>query len=303
MARADAAPAARIRLRPRLDAMPPVKAIGAHTAWWEDLFHTVLTMPWWQFFLAIGGIFVLMNLGFALLYSLSPGSIGNVPADQNQLEELFYFSVQTMATIGYGGMLPVTRYGHILVVLESILGTLTTAIITGLTFAKFARPTARVLFADKMVVSTRDGVPHLMVRMANWRRNQVVEARLKIQLLRTHITREGEIMRIPQEISLVRDTTQLFWLSWTAMHRIDEKSPLYGPDALERLKKEDAQFFLSLQGLDATMGQTIYAGTRYNLDDIVWNARYKDVLFTKGDLREIHYHHFHDVIPEGDAAP
>lgn len=294
-ARSSAGPAARIRFRPKVDALPPVKAVGAHSKPWEDLFHDVLTMSWVRFCIAIGGSFVAMNLVFAALYWLVPGCIGNVPDEGSRFEHLFYFSVQTMATIGYGGMLPVTRYGHVLVVLESVVGTLMTAIVTGLTFSKFARPTARVLFAEKMVVHNRDGVPTLMLRMANWRRNQVVEARLRVQLLRRHVTQEGEVMRIPTELTLVRDTTQLFWLSWTAMHRIDETSPLHGPDALERLRREDAQFFVSLQGLDATMGQTIYAGTRYTLDDIAWGSRYKDVLFTEGERREIHYEHFHSV--------
>jgi inward rectifier potassium channel len=298
MANRSAGPAARIRLRPRVDATPAIKAIGAHRAPWDDMFHSVLTMPWWQFFAAIGGIFVAMNMVFAFLYWVDPGCVGNVPDHGSRFEQLFYFSVQTMATIGYGGMLPLTRYGNLLVVFESVVGTLTTALITGLTFAKFARPTARVLFAEKLVVSTRDGVPHLMVRMANWRRNTVVEARLKIMLLRSHTTREGELMRIPVELPLVRDTTQLFWLTWTAMHRIDEKSPLHGPDAMTILRGEDAQIFLSFQGLDATMGQTIHASYRYALDDIVWGHRYRDVLKTQGDVREINYRHFHEVEPE-----
>ncbi len=294
----SAAPAARIRLRPSGPTLPPVQAVGAHSAWWEDIFHSVLTMSWWQFFAGIGAAFTVINLAFASLYWLVPGCIGNVPEDGGRFEHLFYFSVQTMATIGYGGMLPVTRYGHLLVVVEAISGILSTAVVTGLTFSKFARPVARVLFPERIVVTTRDGVPHLQVRMANWRRNQVVEARLKIMLLRTQITAEGEVMRIPVELKLVRDSTQLFWLTWTAMHKIDEHSPFHGPDAMEVLRAEDAQLFLSFQGLDATMGQTIHASTRYALDDIVWNARYADVLITKGDLRQIDYTHFHELVLE-----
>jgi inward rectifier potassium channel len=294
----SAAPATRVRLRPQVSALPTVAVRGGQSAPWEDLFHTVLTMPWWQFFLGIGGVFVALNLVFAAAYWLQPGSIGNLPEGEGRFEYLFYFSVQTMATIGYGGMLPVTRFGHLLVVVESIAGTLVTAIITGLTFAKFARPTARVLFARRLVVSTRDGTPHLMIRMANWRRNQVVEARAKVMLLRRSVTKEGEVMRIPVELPLVRESTQLFWLTWTAMHKIDEKSPFYGPDAMQILREEGAQIFLSFQGLDATMGQTIHASTRYELDDIVWNARFKDVLTTDGERREIDYRHFHDIEDE-----
>ncbi len=299
----SAAPAARVRLRPAGPTLPPVEAVGAHNAWWEDIFHNVLTMSWWQFFAWIGVAFTCLNLVFAILYWLVPGCIGNVPEEGNRLEHLFYFSVQTMATIGYGGMLPVTRYGHVLVVIEAISGILSTAVVTGLTFSKFARPVARVLFAERLVVTSRDGVPHLQVRMANWRRNQVVEARLKVMLLRTQITAEGEVMRVPVELKLVRDSTQLFWLTWTAMHKIDAGSPFHGPGAMDTLRAEDAQLFLSFQGLDATMGQTIHASTRYTLDDIVWNARYADVLHTKGEVRRIDYTRFHEVIEEAPPGP
>ena len=125
-----------------------------------------------------------------------------------------------------------------------------------------ARRSARVLFAERLVVSNRDGVPHLMVRMANWRRNQVTEATLRMMLLRTHRTREGDVLRVPVELTLVRDRTALFMLTWTAMHRIDETSPFYGPDAMDLLRGERGEIFVSLSGLDSTMGQTIYAGTR-----------------------------------------
>ena len=103
--------------------------------------------------------------------------------------------MQTIATIGYGGMYPVTRYAHIVVLIEAMTGILGIALITGLTFTRFARPSARVLFSNKVTITPRDGVPHLMFRMANWRRNRIVEAQLRVVILVTERTREGEVLR------------------------------------------------------------------------------------------------------------
>jgi inward rectifier potassium channel len=282
-----------------------VRVVGDERAPWEDLFHDVLTLGWTTFIGYAIALFIVTNFVFAGLYWLDPDGIANVPQDAlSRFEHLFYFSVETMATVGYGGMQPVTRYCHVVMVAETMVGTLSTAMITGLTFAKFARPTARVLFAERLVVTMRDGVPHLMVRMANQRRNQVVEARVRLTLLRAHRSEEGDLMRVQTDVPLVRDQTHMFSLTWTAMHRIDEKSPFYGPYAMDRLRADQAQLLVSFHGLDATMGQTIHASTWYDMDDIVWNARYADVLHVDGTVRHIDYRRFHDIElmePGGDA--
>lgn len=147
-------------------------------------------------------------------------------------------------------------------------GTLVTAIVTGLCFAKFSRPTARVLFADRMVVCPRNGVDHLMIRIANWRRNQIVEARLQVSLIVREVTDEGESHVSPVPLKLVRSSTQLFWLPWTAMHAIDEDSPLFGPDTLKKLRREDALIYVTFHGLDSTTGNSLYAGARYTMDEV-----------------------------------
>lgn len=262
----------------------------------QDLYHFVFTRPWWQFFVLVSAAFLGANTLFALAYSLQPGSIAN--ARSGSFEDAFSFSVQTMATIGYGGMSPATRLAHALVTLEALCSILGVALVTGITFAKFARPTARVLFTAKAVVTPRDGVPFLSFRMANARHNRIVEAQLRVILLTAEVTREGEQLRRVTELSLVRDRTPLFMLSWTAMHRIDEQSPFYGEDALERLRQRRGELFLSLMGLDETHGQTIHASCSYSLDDIVWNARFADVLRLRDDgVREIDYTNFHEVVP------
>lgn len=240
------------------------------------------------------------NLVFAVLYAVEPGCVANAAG----FEDAFYFSVQTFATIGYGAMSPATRYGHVVVVVEALVGTLGVALVAGVTFAKFARPTARVLFSEKIVVTVRDGVPHLVFRLANWRGNMVVEGQLRVFVLRLEKTREGDTIRTPYELPLVRDRTALFALTWVPMHRIDGRSPFWGGEtALAKLREQRAEIYLAFTGLDETIGQPIHARYMYRPEDIVWNARYADVLTIEPDgTRSIDYAAFHDVEVLGDAS-
>jgi len=275
---------------------PRLRAVGRASSPIEDLYHTLLTLKWWQFFLSVGLAFIVANALFALAYAASPGTISN--ARPGSFEDAFFFSVQTMATIGYGTMSPITRLGHVLVTLEAIVGVLAFALITGITFSKFARPTARILFSERAVIGPRDGIPHLMFRMANYRHNTILEAQLRVVLLVEEISLEGQVLRRPLELPLVRDRNSTFILSWTAMHPIDEKSPFFGPGALERLRERKAELFLSLTGTDETFAQTVHARTGYQLHDIVENAYFADVLTVRPDgLRLIDYTRFHDVVP------
>ena len=273
-----------------------IKAIGIEHAPHKDVYHFILARSWPTFFVLMGVVFVLTNVAFACAYRAQPGAIANVAP--GSFEDAFYFSVQTLATIGYGGMYPVTRYGHIVVTLEAVTGILFLALITGITFTRFARPSARVLFSNKMVITSRDGVPHLMFRMANWRRNRIVEARIQVVVLASERTREGEEMRRQIDLPLVRASTGVFFLTWSAMHLIDEKSPFFGPDALDRLRAQHAEIYLGLTGFDETIGQTIHARKQYALEDIVVGARFADVLTINADgSRVIDYRKFHDVVP------
>jgi inward rectifier potassium channel len=277
-------------------AYPPVKAIGRKWRPGEDIYHSVLTRSWWEFVGMVAGAFVLANAFFGALYLLQRGSIAN--AREGSFEDAFFFSVQTMATIGYGGMAPATLYGHLLVTCEAVVAMLGVAVVTGVTFSKFARPTARVLFAEKVVIGPRDGVPHLMFRMANWRRNTILEAQLRVILLIEEISSEGHVMRRPLELPLVRERNPLFVMTWTAMHRIEPDSPFYGPHALENLKKRKGELFLSLMGIDETFSQTVHARRSYKLADIVQDAHFADVLTVADDgTRLIDYRVFHDVVP------
>jgi inward rectifier potassium channel len=279
---------------------PPVRAVGLARSPFSDLYHSILTCAWWIYFTGFVGIFLVVNAVFALLYLLAPGSIAN--ATPGDFGDAFFFSVQTLATIGYGAMAPATTYGHIVVTSEALIGLLGLAIVTGITFAKFSRPTARVIFSDKAVLAPRNGVPHLMFRMGNARRNMLVEAQLRVGVLLEEVSAEGQVMRTPHEITLVRERTPLFSLSWTAMHKIDEKSPFFGDDWRERLAARKGELFLSLVGTDETFAAQIHAGKRYALADIVANAHFKDVLIIQEDgTRVIDYRNFHEVVPAKSA--
>ncbi len=278
--------------------IPAIVAVGRKLAPHEDLYHWVLTLSWTQFFAALTVVFVIVNGLFAAVYMLVPGCI----ASASGFADHFFFSVQTLCTIGYGSMAPQTRFGNVVVSTEALVGMIMTALVTGLTFVRFARPTARVLFSHNAVVGRRDGVPHLMFRLANWRRNQIVEAQASVMLLVVERTKEGEVMRRPVPIELVRRSNPMFALTWTVMHRIDESSPFPGKDALATLRAERAEIFISVSGLDETIAQTIHARYRYGMDDIVPNARFVDVLTTQDDgTRIIDFDKFHDIIRLEDS--
>ena len=272
-----------------------LRATGQHIAFYEDLYHSILRASWLQFFGGVALAFLVANAVFALFYVVEPGSISG--ARSGNFEDAFFFSVQTLATIGYGAMSPATRFAHVIVTVEALCGILGVALVTGVTFAKFARPTARILFAARPVVTPRNGVPHLCFRMANWRGNTVVEAQLRLILLIEERTPEGEVLRRPLVLSLVRDKNPTFILSWLAMHAIGADSPFFGGEAaLARLRAQKADIFLSLSGLDETTGQTIHARYAYTLDDIVYNAKFVDVLHVTPDgTRELDYSKFHEV--------
>jgi inward rectifier potassium channel len=277
----------------------PIVTIGRRWAPIQDLYHRILDLRWASYFLLIAIAFGLANATFAALYLLQPGSIANA---DGSFRDAFFFSVQTLATIGYGSMAPATLYAHILVTSEALSGLLGFALITGVTFSKFARPRARVLFSKKIAVGSRNGQTFVMFRMANERHNQIVEAQLRVLLLQETETEEGERLRVPSELPLLRDRTSFFRLSWTATHKVDEKSPFYGPNAAADLAAKKTEIYLSLTGLDETISQTVHARYAYSLDDIAWGSRFKDVISgSTGGARVIDYRWFHDVVPEGPA--
>jgi inward rectifier potassium channel len=272
-----------------------VVRLGAPIQRWRDPYHLLLTISWVNFFALVGLLYLAANALFALAYLAGGDGIEN--AQPGSFLDAFFFSVQTMASIGYGAMYPNTTYANTLVTIEALVGLLGLAMGTGLMFARFARPTARVLFSNVAVIAAQDGVPTLMLRAANQRHNQVLEAQVRMTLVRNVVTRDGEFMRRFYDMRLVRSQTPIFVLTWTAMHPIDEDSPLYGMTP-EELEEVEAEIVVTLTGLDETFAQTIHTRHSYIASEIVWNARFADILSRLPDgRRAVDYHRFHEVVP------
>ncbi|HAG84558.1 MAG TPA: ATP-sensitive inward rectifier potassium channel 10 [Cyanobacteria bacterium UBA12227] len=270
---------------------------GSTHSHWHDPYHLLLTLDWPWFFGLIGVGYIIVNALFALLYLAAGDCIEN--ARPGYFWDAFFFSVQTMASIGYGAMYPRLEctYTNILVTIEALTGLMGLTIATGLMFARFSRPTARVLFSRVAVIAPLNGIPTLMFRTANERHNQILEAQLGVSLVRNEVSLEGESIRRLYDLKLVRSQTRIFALTWTAMHQIDESSPLYGATP-ESLAEAETEIVITLTGLDETVSQTIHARHYYNLKEIVWNMRFVDILSRGRDgQRIIDYTHFHDVMP------
>lgn len=285
-------PANRIVPRPGEEG---VLAIGIGRSWLRDLYHNTLRVPWWAFMLAGAGIYFGANVLFALLYLLQRGGIAQ--ARQGSFFDALFFSVQTMTTIGYGQMWPRTIYANLLSTVEVLFGLTLLALATGLLFARFSLPRARVAFSRVAVVMPRDGVPTLVFRLANERQNRILEARVTATLVRDEETGEGQLMRRFYDLHLARSRTPIFAMSFTVMHPIDETSPLYGatPSALVA---EDAELVVTVSGIDETMSQTVHARTSYLPHEILWGHRFADVVgWTQDGRRAIDYRRFHDTEP------
>lgn len=262
---------------------------------WTDLYHWIINLSWFSFFGLIVLVYLLSNALFAVAYLAEPNAIAN--AQPNSFRDAFFFSIQTLATIGYGAMYPQTPYANIIVAIEALVGLLGVAIVTGLAFARFSIPTAKIIFSQVAIIAPYNGVSTLMFRTANQRSNQILEAQVSLNLLRNETTVEGEFMRRFYELPLVRSRTPVFALTWTVMHPINEQSPLWGMTP-EKLLEDAAELVVTMTGLDETVAQTIHARHSYLTHEIYWNMRFVDILHRLPDGRRyVDYSYFHEVEP------
>jgi inward rectifier potassium channel len=232
------------------------------------------------------------NAGFACLYYFAGGVEGARP---DSFLDAYFFSVQTMATIGYGRMVPVSVFANVIVTVEALFGLVGLALATGLMFAKFSQPRARVVFSKHAIIGVREGVPTLLIRLANERRTGLVEAQLRLVLVRDEVTRDGESVRRFYPVPLLRSSTAVFALSWTAVHTIDESSPLYGATP-ESLAAGLSDLVASLVGIDEVTAQAVHARYSWRHDDILFDHRFVDVFVRTPDGgRALDYSRFHDV--------
>jgi inward rectifier potassium channel len=273
-----------------------VRRVGLDTNWRHDLYHRTISLPWYGFLLLGSAMYLGGNVIFALLYMVQPGAI--LQARPGSFLDAFFFSVQTMATIGYGAMSPATVYANTVVTAETLFGMLLLAMVSGLTFARISIPTARVLFSRSAVISRYDGAPTLMVRLANQRRSHVVQAQVTLSLLRNERSAEGHSMRRFHDLKLARATTPVFALTFTVMHVVTPESPLYGATA-ESLLRDEVELVISVTGLDGVLFQTIHARASYLADEILFGRRFVDIFKRQPDGGfVINFLDFHQTEPE-----
>jgi inward rectifier potassium channel len=239
---------------------------------WRDAYHLILTLSWPGFTGLVFGVYLLINLGFAGLYVLDPHGV----AEMSSFFDAFFFSVETLATVGYGHMYPESFYGHLIAMIEIMLGMFGLAVITGLIFVRFSRPTARMHFSKVAVIAPFDGVPTLMIRVANLRHQAMVEPEFRIVLLRNIVTAEGDDMRRFVPLRLQFDHLITFPAVLTIRHPIDEESPLFGMTP-EDFRQLDVRILASSGGVDTGCVAPVQSHTDYYHDQIKWNRRFVEI--------------------------
>jgi inward rectifier potassium channel len=269
---------------------------GLDLSFWADISHRSMTASWPSFIASVVLVFVVLNAAFGLLYWFGDQPVSNVA--RNDYLDYLYFSIETLSTAGYGDMHPQTHYGHFVSAVELLTGIFSMSVMTGLIFARFSRPSARLLFANNPVISTYEGQPTLMVRFANERHNMIGNASARLWFLKNTITKEGQTVRRFNELSLLKNEHPALALSWTLFHVIDENSQLFNLDA-DDLKAASVALVVVVTGYDVVAAQTIHARKSYDHTDIRFGQRYADILENLDDGRiRIDYGKFHDTVDE-----
>jgi len=259
----------------------------------RDFYHWMLRMNWMEFSSFILGLYLVINLLFSFLYYLGRPCISGMET----FSDAFFFSIETFATVGYGHLYPETLYGHVVSTIEIMTGMFGMAVITGLIFIRFSRPTARILFSKRMVVGTFDGEPALMLRVANLRHTAMAEAEFRVMFIRDEMVREGEKMRRFYPLTLQFDRLISFPVALTIRHIIDEKSPLYGQGPKD-LEESDARIMASVVCIDTVIPASVESQHHYTWRDIHFGHRFVEIYTDIDDHRiAVDYGLLHEVEP------
>ncbi len=244
---------------------------------WRDPYHFLVGLSWGHFVAAFVAAELILNALFATLYMLAPGSIANLPPGSFLLA--FSFSLETLATVGYGVMAPQSVYGHVVSAVEIVLGVLFTAIVTGLIFVRFSRPRAVVVAAKSIVVARHDGAMTLMVRVGNGRTTPLVDARAQLSATVSIYTAEGRLFRPSVDLPLIRTRIANFGLTWTLMHRVDEASPLYGLTR-DDIAAKVVRIYATIEARDPVLATAIHTMLDWGADQVLFGTRYADAVST-----------------------
>src|SRR6059058_579497 len=262
-------------------------------AWrWRDVYRWLLGLSWPKFAAFVATVYIGLNLFFAVLYSLGRNSIAG--ATPHWFFDCSFFSVQTLATVGYGHMYPQTLYGHIVSTFEIMTGVFLLAVMTGLIFVRFSRPVARVVFSRSIVIGPLNGKPTLMVRVGNENHHSMVEAKFRIMYSRDQQLAEGGDFRYFHDLKLHFDRLTVFPAALTLRHEIDEKSPLFGA-TLESLESERALFFVSVVGIDPVIAAEVQTQKDYSWRDLRFGHRFVEIYTQEGGRLTVDYGRLHDT--------
>ncbi len=240
-----------------------------------SLYHALLTVSWWHFFLIFASSYFVANALFAVAYlscgtdALAGSTLG---LENHAFLRAFFFSVETLSTIGYGNVAPIGVAANMVVTVEALTGLMGFAIVTGLLFARFSRPTAKILFSRHAVVAPYRDVIALEFRVANARSNELIEVSAKVMLSRFEDA-DGARTRRYYPLALERDNVVFLPLTWTVVHPVDEASPLHGETA-ESLRNSQAEILVLLKAFDEIFSTTVQTRTSYTSDEVVWGARF-----------------------------
>jgi inward rectifier potassium channel len=258
-----------------------------HLNWWDNTYHMLVTMPWIQFFLLILISFVGMNTFFALVYCLlgvhnfngiEPGNF------VHNFMQAYFFSSQTLTTVGYGHISPASLSSNIFASFESFLGLLTFAMISGLLYGRFSRPTAKIVFSENMLIAPYKGGRAIMFRMVNARRSELIETEVQLLLTINQRDENDQISRKFYALDLEIGKISFFSMSWTIVHELNERSPLAG-FTQEDLVSGHAEWMVLVKGIDEVNQQMVHARHSYVAEDVVWNARFLPIIDRSGNGR------------------
>ncbi len=265
---------------------------------WEShsAYHYLLTISWPRFLSYVGLTYVVTNAVFAVLFvACGAHALTAFEGEPVRLRFLdaFFFSVHTLATIGYGNIAPQNLAANVLVTIESLVGLLGFSVAAGIVFARFARPTARILFSNRALIAPYRGKSAFMFRIVNQRSNQIVELEAKVTLARRKPEGTSSADREFTPLKLERDRVAFFPLAWTVVHPIDDFSPLRGLTP-ESLRASDSEFLVLLNGFDETFSQTVHARSSYTADEVVWGAKFRSMFDVSADEMAVDVRKLHE---------
>ena len=262
---------------------------------WRDAYHSILSLSWPHFAALLSSVYLAINIVFALLYSIGGNCIAEMPP--GSFATAFFFSVKTLATVGYGHMYPATLYGNIIATIEIMVGMFGLAVITGLIFVRFSRPTARIEFTRNVVIAPFDGRPTLMLRVANLRHYSMAEAVFRIMFMKDEQVKEGDVVRRFYSLKLHFDRLITFPVALTLRHTIDEHSPLHGMTA-ENLQTSDARLVASVVGIETVIQAPVQSQKDYSWRDVRFGERFVEIYTDTGEGRlTVDYGRLHETEP------